>query len=169
MARNAVAIAAALAAADSGEKAEARRMDEGGAPIFWRQVARLKLPRWQEAGWLRFTRMVAILTPASAGQTIHDPKRPVGAVLADGGSPLADLRPPNRPFVSEQRLARLLAARGDARRDALERAIRMLARNHPSMNVVDLARLNYGRDRNELARAYYQRIDFAPTEESQDA
>lgn len=156
LARCAVAIAAAVAAADPGEKADARRMDEGGAPIFWRQVARLGLPRWQEGGWLRFTRMVAILTPASTGQTIHDSKRPLGAVLADAG-------------FSERRLARLLAARETARDEALERAIRMIARNRPTLNVADLARATFGWDRNGLARTYYQHLDHAPTEETQNA
>lgn len=156
IARNAVAIAAALAAADPGEKAEARRMDEGGAPVFWRQAARLKLPGWQETGWLRFTRMVAILTPASARQTVHDRNRPLGTVLASAG-------------FSERRLARLLAARGAARDEALERAIRMLASARPKLNVVDLAHLIFGRDRNLLARTYYQHLDHAPTEESRDA
>ncbi|MBL3570395.1 hypothetical protein BV509_05970 [Rhodovulum sulfidophilum] len=156
LARCAVAIAAALAAADSGERAAARRMDEGGAPVFWRQVARLKLPRWQEAGWLRFTRMVAILTPASARQTVHDSNQSLGAVLAAAG-------------VSEHRLARLLAARGAARDAALERAIRMVASAGPKLNVVDLARLVFGCDRNRLARTYYERLDHAPSEKSEDA
>jgi len=156
MARCAVAIAAALAAADPGEKAEARRMDEGGAPVFWRQAARLDLPRRQESGWMLFTRLVAILTPASARQTVHDASRPLGAVLAEAG-------------FSERRLARLLAARSAARDAALERAIRMIARTHPRLNVVDLARVIFGRDRNRLPRSYYQHLDHAPTEETTDA
>lgn len=156
LARCAVAIAAALAAADPGEKAAARRMDASGAPVFWRQAARLDLPRRQETGWLHFTRMVAILTPASARQTVHDSSRSLGAVLAASG-------------FSERRLACLLAARGTARDEALERAIRMIASARPKLNVVDLALLVFERDRNRLARSYYQHLDHAPTEETPNA
>lgn len=156
LARRAVAIAAALAAADRGEKAEARRMDTGGAPVFWRQAARLDLPRWEEDCWLRFTRLVAILTSASAGQSVHDGTRPLGAVLAETG-------------FSERRLARLLAARGAARDEALERAIRMIARTRPRLNVVDLARVVFGRDNTRLARTYYQQLDHIPTKEAPNA
>lgn len=120
-ARCALSIAAALAAADPGAKAEARRMDGSGAPVFWRQVARLQLSPYEEPVWLAFTRMVALLSPASASTSIHDPKRKLGAVLAEAG-------------VSEQRLARLLALRGPARLEALERTIRGIARSRPGLD-----------------------------------
>lgn len=156
IARRALSIATALAAADPGEKAEARRMDEAGAPVFWRQVARLAIPPYEEAAWLRFTRMVAQLTPATTTQSIHDKARPLGAVLADAG-------------YSEQRLARLIAARGKARLEALERAIRMIARDRPKLDVNSLARAVLGRDGNTLARAYYTRLDRSKTEEVEHA
>jgi hypothetical protein len=154
-ARRALSIAAALAAASPGEKAEARRMGNDGAPVFWRQVSRLGVDRQQEADWLRFTRMVALLTPASAVTSIHDPDRPPGAALADAG-------------FSETRLARLLAARGEARADALERAIRVIARNRPKLDVVSLALTVFGRGGNDLARDYYNRLDHTPIPEAVD-
>jgi CRISPR system Cascade subunit CasB len=152
-ARRALSIAAALAAADPGEKAEARRMDDDGAPVFWRQVARLGIPRSQEDSWLRFTRLVALLTPASETTSVHEARRPFGAVLAEAG-------------YSEQRLARLIAARGPARGEALERAVRMLARSHPRLDVVDLAHAALGRGGNRLARDYYTHLDRTATTET---
>ncbi len=155
-ARRALSIAAALAASGSGEKAEARRMGDDGAPVFWRQVSRLGISRPQERDWLRFTRLIALLTRASATTSIHDPARPLGAALADAG-------------FSEPRLARLLAARGDARAEALERAIRMIARTGSRLDVVSLARAVLGQPGNGLARQYYDRLDHARTPEAKDA
>lgn len=155
LARRAVAIATALAVSGPGEKAAARRMDENGSPVFWRQVARLGLSPDEEPRWLRFTRLVALLTPASATRSIHDKDRPLGAALAEAG-------------FSEQRLARLLAARGDARLDMLERAIRMLARKDRRLDVVSLARVVLRADRRWLARRYYEKLDRSSTTEGAD-
>lgn len=41
-------IAAALAAAGTGDRAAARRMGPEGSPLFWRMVARLDIPRRDE-------------------------------------------------------------------------------------------------------------------------
>jgi hypothetical protein len=154
LARRALAIAAALAAANPGEKAEARRMADHGAPVFWRQVARLDIPRWQEPGWRQFTRLVALLTPASRDRSIHDNEHPLGAALAEAK-------------FSEQRFARLLAARGTARDEALERAIRMIARSVPGLDVVDLARAIFRpEDASHLARTYYRQVDQSQIEDA---
>ncbi|WP_417723395.1 type I-E CRISPR-associated protein Cse2/CasB [Salipiger sp.] len=153
-ARCALSIAAALAAAGPGEKAEARRMDERGAPVFWRHAARLGISPSQEASWLQFTRMVALMTPATVTTSIHSSADRVGAVLATAG-------------LSEQRLARLLAARGEARLEALERAIRMVSRKHHKIDVVGLARAVLGQGGNALARDYYR--DHAQNEPEEDA
>jgi CRISPR type I-E-associated protein CasB/Cse2 len=145
-ARRALSIAAALAATTPGEKAEARRMDAAGSPLFWRQAARLELPQSQEAMWLRFTRMVALMTPAGRDISIHDDGRPLGAALADAK-------------LSEQRFARLLAARGATRDDALERAIRMLARTGKGLDVTDLANaILWPDETSRLARTYYRQF-----------
>ena len=156
-ARRALAIAAALAAADPGEKAEARRMGPEGGSLFWRQVARLDIPERQEADWRLFTRLVALMTPASRRDSLHDAGRALGAAMAEAK-------------LSEQRFARLLAARGAARGDALERAIRMMARKVPGLDVVDLAwTILRPEGASRLARAYYQQIDNVTSEEPQDA
>lgn len=154
-ARRALALAHAIAAAGPGEKAEARRMDAEGAPVFWRQVARLGICPQEEADWLRIARLIALMTPASIETSVHDKDRPLGAVLATAG-------------FSEQRLARLLAARGSARAEALERAIRMIARSRPKLDVVGLARFALNRDGNAAARAYYRELDHQPTEAARD-
>lgn len=156
-ARRALAIAAALAAADPGNKAETRRMGDAGSALFWRQVARLDIPEGQEANWQLFTRLVALMTPASRATSIHDPKRALGAALADAG-------------LSEARLARLLAARGPSREAALERAIRMMARKGGGLDVTDLARaILWPDDTSRLARSYYHQLDHVKDEDTQDA
>ena len=97
------------------------------------------------------------VTPASQATSIHDPKRAFGAALADAG-------------LSEARLARLLAARGPARHDALERAIRMLARKGGGLDVTYLARaILWPDDTSRLARNYYHQLDHLKDEDTQDA
>jgi len=155
-ARRALSIAAALAAADPGEKADARRMGSEGSALFWRQVARLDIAPSQEAPWLLFTRLVALMTPASRDKSIHDAGRPLGAAMAEAG-------------LSEQRFARLLAARGAAREDALERSIRMMARKVPGLDVRELARATlWPADTSNLARRYYEKTDHVKPEDPQD-
>lgn len=156
-ARRALAIAAALAAAEPGEKAEARRMGPSGCALFWRQVARLGIPPHQEGDWLLFTRLVALMTPASRDSSLHNGDRAVGAALADAG-------------LSETRFARLLAARGTSRDDALERAIRMMARQGAGLDVIDLARaILWPDDTSRLARSYYHQFDRVKDKDIQDA
>lgn len=169
-ARRALAIAAALAAADPGDKAEARRMGTAGSALFWRQVARLGIPEVQEADWRLFTKLVALMTPASRKDTIHKEKRHFGTVLADGGDSAKVFYTPDvKPFLSEARFARFLAARGRARRENLERMVRMLARHGPELNVATLAHAVIGWSDDRLAAAYYKRMDQSQTKDTQDA
>lgn len=155
-ARRALFIATALAVADPGDKADTRRMGPQGSALFWRLVARLEISSRDEAQWRLFTRLVALMTPASRNTSLHDAKRPLGAALAEAG-------------LSEQRFARLLAARGTTRDDALERAIRMAARKVTGLDVADLARAILWPDNtSRLARSYYQQLDHTKSEETQD-
>lgn len=72
--------------------------------------------------------------------------------------------------LSEQRFARLLAARGPAREDALERAIRMIARKAPGVDVRELAQaILWPADTGHLARRYYEKTDHVKPEDTQDA
>lgn len=156
VARRALAIAGELARADAGERAAARRMGTEGAAIFWRLVARYGIARNEEEKWRRIMKLLALLTPASATESVHEAGRHFGAVLADGGDARARLE---KPVLSEKRLARLLAARGQARLDALERAVRALARNRPRVDVPSLAWAVLNDDSRAIARAYYARLD----------
>ena len=156
VALRALRIAKELVQAESGERAVARRMEAEGAPVFWRMASRFRIGRNEEEEWRRITKALALLTPANAAESIHEEGRDFGAVLADGGAVHDRLQ---RPFYSEQRLARLLAARGAARLDALERAVRMLARVRPRVDVPSLARAYLNVDSQMIARAYYRRLD----------
>ncbi|MYF89364.1 MAG: hypothetical protein F4186_08375 [Boseongicola sp. SB0676_bin_33] len=156
VARRALKIAQELVRTDSGERAAARRMATEGAPVFWRMVARLEIDRNEEERWRRITKALALLTPASATESIHEAGRNFGTVLADGGDARSRL---NKPFCSELRLARLRAARGAARLDAIERAVRMMARGRPRVDVPSLAWAYLKEDGRMIARAYYRRLD----------
>lgn len=162
----AIAIATALAAADSGERAAARRMGPEGSALFWRIVARHGITRGEEDKWRRITRMLALLTPSSATKTRHQQGRRFGEVLADGGAEAARL---DKPALSEQRLARLLAARGSARLEAIERAVRALARQQPLIDAPSLAWAVLRDDGRDLARDYYARLDRRSEQKPEDA
>lgn len=156
VARRALSMAGALAHADPGERAAARRMGPEGAAVFWRLVAQHGIAPHEEDKWRRIAKMLALLTPASATESVHASGRQFGAVLADGGDAQARL---DKPALSEQRFARLLAARGQARLDALERAVRALARNRPKVDAPSLAWAVLNDDVRAIARAYYARLD----------
>jgi CRISPR type I-E-associated protein CasB/Cse2 len=131
-------------------------MGSEGAPIYWRLAARLGIAPAQEEQWLRFARMVALLTPATATESVHERGRTLGTVLADGGKVNGAL---DAPAYSEARLARLLAARGTARLAALERAVRFLAKARIKVDVVSLAWATLNPDGRRIARDYYRRLD----------
>ncbi len=159
VARCALSIATALAHAAPGERAAARRMGPEGAPVFWRLVAQHRIAPHNEEKWRRITKLLALLTPAAATESVHETGRQFGTVLADGGDARARL---DTPAVSEKRLARLLAARGTARLGTLERAVRALARNRPNVDVPSLAWAVLNDDVRAIARAYYARLDRRP-------
>ena len=135
----AITVAKRLSKAQPGELAELRRMKvDTGARLFWQLAAQHNEIANRPNKWVAIIRMLALLTPTGAPtkQGVHDRKRPLGAVLCDGG----ELNGPiDRPLLSEIRLARLLAARNGARLDALERAVRMLARKQVKLDTVDLS------------------------------
>ena len=156
VARRALFIATALSVASVKDRAETRRMGEVGSAFFWRMVARLDIAPRDEPPWFVYVRLAAILTPSSATKSFHDPDRPLGAVLADGGNRQKKIE---RPAISEARLARLLAARGDARLSALERAVRSLSRSTREIDAVSLAWAVMNPAGQQIARAYYRRLD----------
>ncbi len=165
----ALSIAAWLRRLDPGPLATLRRLDpDGAAPAFWRLAARHDLLARQPARWSPVVRALAILTPKGAPEErpdLHDPGRPLGMALCDGGDPGWPGAGPPRPMLSERRLAQILAARGTARELALVRALRALAARRPSasgLRVPDVAWafLNPA-DPGALAAPYYRRLDRA--------
>ena len=86
-------------------------------------------------------------------------------MLADGGAETARL---DKPALSEQRLAWLLAARGPARLDAIERAIHALARQQPCIRAPSLAWAVLREDGRDIARDYYARLDRRSEQKPED-
>ena len=160
---------------DPGALAAVRRMNgKTAAPLFWRLTARYPQTigqRGKQEEWTAIIRILAILTekgdPAKR-HPLHDPKRPLGEVLCDGGS--REHWPQreggnSRPVFSESRLMQLMSARGPQRAVLLERAARALATSREpgcGINVVDIAFtvLSSGNSR-RLAEPYYKRLDQA--------
>jgi CRISPR system Cascade subunit CasB len=181
-------IGRSLSGLEPGALAELRREAGGGnAPrpaYFWRLAARHDVIRFDEAGWLRIIRIMAIITDKGEPKgklSPHAPKsaannwRGLGAALCDGGDRAwgaGQLDP--RPMLSELRFARLLAATGDMRSDLMERAARALAaKKAPGGGGVDCTELarfllrpddpEHGRS---LARSYYARLDRGQTNDA---
>ena len=159
-----------------GPLAELRRMEQGSAaPAFWRLVARhpnsIGRPD-REQVWMNIIRILAILTRKGDQENrswLHDSKRRLGQVLCDGGDP--NWTGP-RPALSEYRLMKLMAARGQQRTVLLTRSARAIARSMipgSGLNVPDIAYvlLSPGNDRH-LAEHYYRRLDSAPASHSEE-
>lgn len=153
----------------TGALARLRRMPEDGAvPEFWR----LGLPERPE--WIVVARILAILTDRGEPElrtSLHCNKVPFGQLLCDGGDDSWGNR--NRPLLSEQRLAQLLAARGSVRRELMTRAARALSSRHGpklQVNVPDIAwaMLNPN-DTGLIAKPYYRRLDRAAAEERESS
>ena len=170
---------------DPGPLAELRRMDrETGAPAFWRLVAKHPATigrQDKQEQWMEIIRILAILTPKGRRQQsvvgsgedpdlrehLHNPRRRLGAVLCDGGDP--DPSWPReggtvRPMLSESRLAKLIAARGQQRSILLKHAAQMILRSRQDIgiNVADIALvLLQPADGRRLAEPYYRRLDRA--------
>lgn len=177
-----LAIAQRMPHLDTGQLAELRRMSVGGpgCAAFWDLAAKAGiLDAARLDPWMHLCKILALLTPKGdrgRGLPLHDRNRPFGAVLCDGGDPgwRSDHRP---PFLSEPRLARLLAQPRDQRGAALERIARALANRISPGSGIDCvgiaALLFFDRDQTgqDLARAYYRRLDRtgspAPSEENE--
>lgn len=170
-----VAIAAAhmLERLEPGPLAELRRLDtSAGAAGFWRLAAQHPAAINNNLeDWMAIVRILAILTPKgdpAERKPLHDAKRRLGEVLCDGGDlNWPDSNPP-RPVLSEQRLARLMAARGKQRGVLLRRAMSAVSRTRQrdsGINVVDIAWTlldsDIGRTGRRIAESYYRRLDRA--------
>ena len=125
-----------------------------GSAAFWYLLARNGITpgRKLERRWATVIQAIAILTPKGRSDTdrpkpsAHDGAAPMGTALHQAG-------------VSEQRLARLLSARGEMRRDLVIRTCRRLAAKEAvRFDLRTLARLVLFEDESQarwIARKYY--------------
>lgn len=172
------ALSRAMLALDTGPLAALRRMTPGpeeiGPAAWWRLAAQCGFlgQSAQTERWQHVVKIMALLVPKGtldSGVRLHDGGRPLGAVFCDGGSMewgKGEKGPP--PVLSETRLARFLALPPGQHAMALERIIRSLSRTRDpksGVNCVELASLllaqNPTRALQNIARAYYQRLDSA--------
>lgn len=178
-----------LSKLDPGALADLRRMsldgDSPGAPYFWRLAKRHDFPSGPKLHtWARIVQIMAILTDKGSSEGKRSPHsaasedtgwRGLGHALCDGADPAwGNGESDPRPMLSEQRFARLLAARGAMCAELMERAARALAANKPlgaAVNCVDLAWFlldpdNPNHARN-LARDYYACLDRTGRQDTQ--
>ena len=146
-------MAGLIATLDPGPAASLRRNPLAGlgtAP-FWDLLARNDVEASGERleRWAAVIQAMAILTPKgrdSAKLSAHNGAVPMGVALHQAG-------------VSEQRLARLLSARGEMRRDLLIRTCRRLAASEPvRFDLRTLAKFVLYEDESQsrfIARKYY--------------
>ena len=144
----------------SGNHARLRRMnpDSPNTAIFWEIMSWREMPRNPDIKkWGLILHGIALM---SHRERAHHPRTHVGWALFYG-----DDNNRTTAFYSEDRLATLLAARGDTLRRLLARLFRMLGNEGRSFNWSEMAEfiLNEGYDeeqaelgRTEIARAYYR-------------
>lgn len=116
-----VRLAGSIRKLGPGRAASLRRdpMAGSGSAAFWQLMATHDIPAKHRdlVRWATVVQAIAILTPKGRSPekaSAHDGTTPMGRVLYDAG-------------ISHLRLARLLSARGNARRDLLIRTCRRLA------------------------------------------
>ena len=146
----------------TGEKASLRRMEINtpDSPIFWELMTQRGMPRNADIKkWGLIMHGIALM--AHGVGHAHNPRLRVGRSLYLG----AEQQPGERGFYSEDRLATLLAARGETVHRLLARLFRMLANEGCTFNWHEMAWfiLNEGyrdevadKSRIEIARAYYR-------------
>ena len=145
----------------TGEKASLRRMDPSkpDSVVFWKLISQRGMPRSLDVGrWGLITNGIALM--AHTAGLAHNPRRPVGQALYEGGGDRT-----TRAFYSDDRLSTLLSARGPTLHRLLGRLFRMLANERCTFNWREMAWfiLNEGYNEEEadkarigIARAYYQ-------------
>lgn len=156
---------------DRGYHAHLRRMnpDSPDTAIFWEFMSWRTMPRNPDIKkWGLILQGIALMSHKGKA---HNSRMPVGRALFYGGDDSRD-----RAFYSEDRLATLLAARGDTLRRLLARLFRMLGNEGRSFNWFEMARfiLNDGHDeeqaevgRTEIARAYYREKSYRERQRNQ--
>ena len=145
-------LAQEIARLDPGSAAALRRgpLSGAGAAAFWQLMAKYQPRTNDEAGWAALIQGIAILTPKGADpekKAAHEYRFPMGIAL-------------HQAEFSELRLARLLNAPKEMRRDLAVRLCRRLSRTeYNRFNLETLARfILYADDDTDrrIARDYYR-------------
>ncbi len=171
-------LSAVMRPLDTGDLAELRRMKPGdpGCAAFWRLATECGFieDANRVANWMRIVKIMAILAvkgERTGAPSVHNPNLFLGTMLCDGGDPSWGVN--ERPLVSETRLMRFLAE-PDRRADTLERIARMLAANRKSDTGFDCTAIAAlllfpvcKTTPQEIARAYYRRLDHRVHETKQ--
>ncbi len=161
-----------------GDLAQLRRMAPNAVEpsAYWRLATECGFLDDCSERWRPVVQIMAVLTPKGnrlPSDRLHDPKRPLGSVLADGGNPAWN-NGDARPFIAEARLARYFATPTALRPNALLRFARMLAPKRDrtaGINCAEIAKLllsgNPTELQREIARTYYARLDAARPSKSE--
>lgn len=147
---------------DRGVLAGLRRMNTASPSeaAFWQFVTKKKQRAIFENRWALVMKGIALMTGTSDGRSAHDRKMPIGRALFYGGDESR-----TSAFYSENRLNRLLVARGPMLRTLLERMFRMMASANQPFDWRQMATLilndGHNEDRAEnvrrnIARSYYR-------------
>ncbi len=145
-------LAGEIARLTPGPAAALRRgpLSGAGAAAFWKLLATYQPGTNDEMGWAALVQGIAILTPKgtdSNKKSAHEYRFPMGSILS-------------KAEVSELRLARLLNAPKEIRRDLAVRLCRRLSRTeHNRFNLETLARfILFADDETDrrIARDYYR-------------
>ena len=145
-------LAGEIARLDPGSAAALRRgpLSGAGAAAFWQLMATHQPRTNDETGWATLIQEIAILTPKGTDpnkKTAHEYRFPMGTVL-------------HQAEFSELRLAHLLNAPKEMRRDIAIRMCRRLSRTeYNRFNLETLARfILYADDETDrrIARDYYR-------------
>lgn len=159
----------------TGDRARLRRgpldAGEAGAPAFWKLAAHEKYGFAATPEWAAIVQAMAILTPRPADgddnpKGPHDLSNRLGKGLCDGGNASwGQVSSDPRPVLSELRLAKMLAAKGNLRRELVVRAAKIMAKSGAPVNCADLARFildeNSDEPARQIARNYYARLSRA--------
>ena len=156
----------------SGNHARLRRMDPDNpdTAIFWKFMSWRVMPRNPDIKkWGLILHGIALMSHKGGA---HNSGMPVGRALFYGSD-----NSRTAAFYSEDRLATLLAARGDTLRRLLARLFRIMGNEGCSFDWFEMARfiLNDGHDeerseqaRTEIARAYYRAKSRSEWQSSQN-
>ena len=145
-------LAGEIARLDPGSAAALRRgpLSGAGAAAFWQLMATHQPRTNDETGWATLIQGIAILTPKGTDpnkKSAHEYRLPMGSVLS-------------KAEFSELRLARLLNAPKEMRRDLAVRLCRRLSRTENSrFNLETLTRfILFADDETDrrIARDYYR-------------